>query len=470
MSTATQPERVDVVVVGAGLSGLIAARELRRQGLQVVLLEARERWGGRMLGCSSASGIKLDLGGQWVGASHQRLLGLLEEFGVARFATPYEGEGVFHWDGVPHRAGLAADFRSSLLFFEPAQLGLPAAELQQALAVQQRFQELVAQVPAASPWRTAGAAELDQTSITQWLEHQGAGALARYPLAWLTRMGGSGGFEPYESSILHLAWSQAVAPQHEMPEAWLVEGGISQLADLLAAELVDAIRLQAPVDWITQNNGGVEVGFAEGNVIRAGAVVVAIPPPLRLGIRYSPALPPQWSGLLQRSPMGSMIKVLALYQRPFWRERGLNGLGIGNLPTLELSVDCSPPGGAGILVGFIAGKRAVRWQGLPDHQRRQALLADLEALWGGQAAEPLELLIHNWNAESWSGGAFTSFLMPGAWSSYGQDWQQAHQRLVWAGTESATRWPGYFEGAIEAGLAAADQVRALLGSQPPMES
>ena len=72
-------------------------------------------------------------------------------------------------------------------------------------------------------------------------------------------------------------------------------------------------------------------------------------------------------------------------------------------------------------------------------------------------------MLHNWNEESWSGGAFTSFLSPGAWSRYGPVWQQPHGRVVWAGTEAASRWPGYFEGAIEAGLAASEQVQRLAG-------
>ena len=207
------------------------------------------------------------------------------------------------------------------------------------------------------------------------------------------------------------------------------------------------------------------VSHGAGEVVTAAAAVVAIPPPLRLGIRFSPALPPECSGLLQRSAMGSMVKVLALYPRPFWRERGLNGLGIGNLPTLELTVDSTPPGGPGLLAGFIAGERAVRWQRLSEAQRRQAVLTDLASWWGAEAAEPTELVLHNWNEESWSGGAFTSFPAPGALTTYGPVGQQAHGRVVWAGTEAASRWPGYFEGAIEAGLAAAAQVGALLGGE-----
>jgi monoamine oxidase len=452
---------VDVVVVGAGLSGLVCARELRRQGLTVQLLEARERSGGRMVGHQSAWGLQLDLGGQWVGATHHRLIGLLEEFGLVRYPTPYDGQGIFHWQGKAHRACVEHDFRSSLLLFRPQELGLPADDVAEALALQARFAALVEQVPPQAPWLAPDAESLDQTTIGAWLEGQAAGELARYPFAWLGRMGGSGGFEPHESSLLHLLWTQAAAPQQETPEAWLVQGGAAQVAARLAAELADVIRLRAPVEAIEQWDGGVRVGLGSGEWLQAAAAVVAIPPPLRLGIRFSPALPPDWTSLLQRSPMGAMVKVLALYRRPFWREQGLNGLGIGNLPTLELTVDSSPPGGPGILVGFIAGARAVRWQRLGERQRRQAVLADLATWWGPLAFEPEELVLHNWNEEAWSSGAFTSFLAPGAWTTYGQVWQQPHGRVFWAGTEASSRWPGYFEGAIEAGLAAADQVQGL---------
>ena len=455
---------VDAAVVGAGLSGLVCARELGRRGLSVRVLEARERWGGRLQGRSTGSGLRLDLGGQWVGASHHRLIALLEEFGLRRYPTHYDGEGLFTWNGETHRAGVEPDFRQSFLFFRPRELALPAAAVDEALALQQRLMRLAGEVPPRAPWTTPDAAELDRISIEGWLQGQAAGDLARYPFAWLARVGGSGGFETHESSILHLAWTQAVAPQHETPEAWLVEGGAAQVADRLAAELGPALRLGAPVGAIEQDGGGVRVTCGAGEAVSAAAAVVAVPPPLRLGIRYLPALPPDWLGLLQRSPMGSMVKVLAVYRRPFWRERGLNGLGIGNLPTLELTVDSSPPGGPGILAGFIAGERAVRWQRLGEAPRRRALLHDLTTWWGPEAAEPTDLVIHNWNGESWSGGAFTSYMAPGAWTTYGPVWQQAHGRVVWAGTEAACRWPGYFEGAVEAGLAAANQVRELLGN------
>jgi monoamine oxidase len=459
---AVMTEVVDAVVVGAGLSGLICARALRRRGLKVRLLEARHRWGGRMHGHTTAEGLRIDRGGQWGGILHHRLQALVEEMGLERYPTPYAGEGVFHWNGTAHRAGLEHDFSASLLFFRPEDLGLPAAEVKACLALQRRFQELVDAVPPEAPWSAPDAAALDRQTVAGWLERQGAAELARYPLAWLARLGGSGGFEPHESSILHLAWTQAVAPQRDTPEAWLVRGGVAQVADRLAAEIGGDLKLGTPVRAIEHHSDGVRV-HTEAGIEAAGAVVVAVPPPLRLGIQFEPALPPAWQGLLQRWPMGAMVKVVAVYREPFWRRQGLNGLGIGNLPWLELTVDSSAPGGPGVLAGFIAGERAVAWGRLSAAQRRGVVLADLRRCWGPEAGEPLELVLHNWCGEAWSGGAFTAFLTPGAWTTYGSVWQEPLGRLVWAGTEAARRWPGYFEGAIEAGLAAAQQVADLLG-------
>ncbi|MFM7269303.1 MAG: flavin monoamine oxidase family protein, partial [Cyanobium sp.] len=222
-----------------------------------------------------------------------------------------------------------------------------------------------------------------------------------------------------------------------------------------------------PVEALTQEGGAVRVQWGGGAQTSAAAVVVAIPPPLRLGIRFDPPLPPEQVALLQRSPMGAMVKVLAVYPRPFWRQQGLNGLGIGNLPLLELTADCSPPAGPGLLVGFIAADRARRWRALSEPQRRRQVLDDLVSLWGAPAGEPIDLVQHDWCAESWSGGAFTSFLVPGAWSRFGRHWQTPHGRVIWAGTEVASRWPGYFEGALEAGGSAAAQVRRLLDGDHP---
>ncbi|MFN7678232.1 MAG: flavin monoamine oxidase family protein, partial [Cyanobacteriota bacterium] len=252
-------------------------------------------------------------------------------------------------------------------------------------------------------------------------------------------------------------------PQRDTPEAWLVEGGMGQVAQRLSQELAPCLRLRAPVTAIEQTASGARVCHGAGGVLDARAVVVAIPPPLRLAIAFTPPLPPDWTALLQRSPMGTMVKVLALYPEAFWREEGCNGLGIGDLPLLSLTVDSSPPGGRpGLLASFIAGEPAARWRNLSPQAREEGVLADLAAYWGPRAAQPSQLILHDWTGEPWTLGAFTNVLIPGAWTSYGPIWRQPHGRVFWAGTEASPRWPGYFEGAMEAGLAAAEQVGACL--------
>ena len=221
---------VDVAVVGAGLSGLICARELRRQGKAVRILEARERPGGRLHSRSTALGLEVDLGGQWGGRTHHRLEALLAEFQLRRFPTHYDGDGLFHWQGVARRAPLQERFSESLLFFKPDALGLDPVEVGEALRLQDALERLVARVPAAAPWSAPDATALDQTTIAGWLQAQQAGPLARHVFRWLARLGGSGGYELHESSLLHLAWTQAVAPQRDTPEDWLVEGAWARWA------------------------------------------------------------------------------------------------------------------------------------------------------------------------------------------------------------------------------------------------
>jgi monoamine oxidase len=447
---------VDVVVVGAGLSGLMCARALRRRGCRVRIFEARERPGGRLHSRSTSLGVDVELGGQWGGRDHQFLAALIDELGLRRFPSFYDGDGIFHWQGRRQVAPLAACFSDSLLFFQPSALGFPPSEVRQALDVHAALERLAEDVPAAAPWTAPDALALDQTTIAAWLSQQNAGPLARQLLRWFTRVGGSGGYELHESSVLHLAWTQAVAPQRAHPEDWLVEGGISQVGRLLAADMADDLHLKAPVEAIAETASGVRVRHSGGLDCQARAVVVAIPPALRLAIQFSPPLSPAWSALLQRSPMGAMVKVLALYPEAFWRRQGLNGLGIGDLPLLGLTADSSPPGGRpGILASFIAADAVSHWQRLPEACRRERVLADLASYWGAEAARPVELIVHDWTAEPWTRGGFTTFLTPGAWTAHGPIWRQKHGRVIWAGTEAALRWPGYFEGALEAGLAAA---------------
>jgi len=188
-----------------------------------------------------------------------------------------------------------------------------------------------------------------------------------------------------------------------------------------------------------------------------------MPPALRSRIVFEPGLPPQVSGLQQRSPMGSMFKILSIYQTAWWRDQGLNGYAQGNLPTVQLTADSSPPSGKpGVLAAFVSADRAVSLGLQNPRARREAILADLVQFWGPQAAEPVDYVEINWAEENWTTGGFTSYLTPGAWTSFGPAWREPVGRVVWAGTESSARWAGYYEGAIQAGMDASKTVQSLL--------
>jgi monoamine oxidase len=443
-------------VVGGGLSGLTAALRLVQKGISVVVLEADAHVGGRMLRQQTVDGAYLDLGGQWVGPTQERILALADELGVQRFPWYHEGETVFIFDGD---SGL---FDGAFPPFEGESPPLPAVAVEDAESAWEMVEDLAASVPRDAPWETPGAMQLDAETIQTWMEAHAMGDFARFVIAQNCRIGGSGAFEPSQASVLHLAWTQANAPQDEAPETDLFSGAAGQIPELLAARLGDAVRLNAPVWGIEQDAAGVRV-HARAGVFDAQYAIVAIPPTLAGGIHYDPPLPSRRQQLTQRMPMGSLLKVHAIYPSAFWRQSGLSGVGTGNLPLAEFTADSSPPGGVpGILTSFIAGDAAVN-AGLesPD-ERQQAVLADFVTYFGAEPAEPVQFIEKNWPANPRTGGAFTDFMAPGVWTSYGQALRSPVGRIHWAGTETADRWSGYFDGAVRAGENAAAGVLAQL--------
>jgi L-amino acid dehydrogenase len=408
----------------------MAARQLRKEGLNVHILEARTRTGGRMIRQTTRTGAVIDLGGQWGGETHHRFETLVNELGIERFPSYYDGQGVLVWDGQRVVADMAKKPADSVLLFEGDQIQQPTEQVAKAKAAMQAFREIAQSVDPARPWTAPNAVELDHTTIRSWCEKNSGSRLSDFELEWLSVVGGSGGFDPWDASILHLAWTQSVAPQDEGPESWLLKGAAGQVAERLTTELKPFISLNAPVHRIDQNNRGVNISYGQGRSIKAKAAIVAIPPPLRQRITFTPDLPAETRSFLQRSPMGSMIKVFAIYKRAFWRDKNLNGFGVGNLKTLELTADSSLPSGTpGILASFVTASAAVAFQQKSNKEQRRAVVDDLIAYWGPEAGEPEELIIQNWNQEAWSTGAFTSFVTPGAWTTYGQGWQQSHGRV-----------------------------------------
>ena len=447
MSAAT-----DVVVVGAGLAGLVAARDLVAAGAEVLVLEARDRVGGRTLTLPAADGTPIDHGGQWIGPTQDRIAAVAESVGVTTFPSWDRGLHVELRDGRAHR------FDGRLPDSDP---GAAAA-----LGVAVRgLEAMAATVPPEAPWAADRAQDWDWQTVESWLRASVADEGAR---AWLrTAVRSTLAAEAGELSLLHaLFFIRSAGSFARLVET---EGGAQErrfhrgaqtVSVRLAEALGERVVLGAPALVVHHDHGGVVVEAA-GHTVAAQRAILAIPPALASRLSYRPALPGWRSQLTQRVPMGSVVKVHALYDEPFWRREGLSGLAISRDAPVEVVYDNSPESGSpGVLVGFVEGRDARGFTRLPPAERRAAVLQCLAGCFGEAAGHPRELLERSWADEEYSGGCFAGFFPPGVWTSYGRALREPVGRLHWAGTETATVWASYMEGAVQSGQRAADEVLA----------
>ncbi|CAK6689681.1 FAD-dependent oxidoreductase [Synechococcus sp. BA-124 BA4] len=461
-------EAVDAVVVGAGLSGLVAARALQKAGRSLRLIEAAATVGGRMTGerlqLEGGRQPWIDLGGQWVGPSQTRMLDLLDRHGIRRFESPHAGDTVLVFGAS--RCTFAGFFQG---FPEGQPPAVPSADWDDAMAALERFQALVAQLPAGHPHHHPAAAELDRRSFQDWIDETTHTPFAAWYFAYFCRaVGFLGPAEPEQVSLLHVLWGQRTAPQGERPEEFLLHGGAGQLPALLSGELGEGVlRLGEPVRAIEQLSP--EAGHpvrvhTDRATYPCRAVIVAMPPAQVAQLRFMPELPADRRQLNQEMAMGACAKVLVVYAKPWWRQQGLSGIAIGDRPVVELCADSSDPeNGCGVLAAFVAGHRHRCWAGLGEAGRRQAVLADLAAYLGPQALEPLAYVEKDWPSVPFVAGAYAGWMPPGLWTRCGEAMRRPHGRVFWAGTEVAERWPGFFEGAVRSGEEAAAALVQRLG-------
>jgi monoamine oxidase len=244
-------------------------------------------------------------------------------------------------------------------------------------------------------------------------------------------------------------------------QAYLVNETMHQVAARVAKELGDSIRLEAPVTTISQDASGVSILTGNGEW-RAAHAIVAVPPPLSVRISYSPPLPPQRDALAQHMPMGSVVKYWVAYPKPFWREHGLNGLlGSDAPPSNMIACDTSPAeGGLGFLTGFIDAHAALEWSGRPTEERKKMVVDRLVSFLGPAAGSPIDYEDQDWPSDPWSRGCFGASMGPGVMTTIGKVIREPHGRIHFAGTETATKWMGYIEGAIRSGERAAEEILA----------
>jgi monoamine oxidase len=454
--------RCDVAIVGAGFAGLTAARELRRAGKSVLVLEARDRVGGRALNKEIGGGDISERGATFVGPTQDHILGLAEELGVQKFLTFNKGDNVYV-DSNGNRSTYSDKGPTGSAPPDPVIL----PDLGRTVS---RLDRMSTEVPVDAPWDAPSAAEWDQQTFASWLldntdtpQFRQLAAIATRPIF---------GSEPPDLSLLFVLFYIAASGNEDNPgtfernfntrdgaQMWRLVGGSQRLCLKMARELGDrVVILKAPVRAISQHGGHVTI-HARRFEVGAKRVIVAIPPTLAGRIDYRPRLPAQRDQLTQRVPQGTLIKATAVYDRPFWRDAGLNGSVVSYEGPANTTFDDSPRDGSkGVVFGFIGASEARRFAAMSKADRRTAVLRNFRKYFGPKASHPREYFETNWSEKTWTRGCPVAIAGPGTLTEFGRALRKPVGKIHWAGTETSTFWNGYMDGAVRSGERAAREV------------
>ncbi|MFE2726738.1 flavin monoamine oxidase family protein [Kitasatospora sp. NPDC059327] len=425
------------VVVGAGLAGLTAATGLAARGVDVTVLEARPRVGGRTHGLPVAPGCQVDAGAAYLGDRHTELLALVKELGLDTTPTTMLGAGRF----LLGREDTTRGGR-----FPP----LNAVALGDLF---ERLDELTTAVRPDAPWLTPDAAWLDTLTAADWADRRLTHPDARlfFPLF----LGEMMAADPADVSVLHMAFYLRSGGGVRYLNAFeggaqqdRIAGGAHQVCERLAGRLGDRVRLDEAVHAVHQDDDGVTV-HSTGGAHRAEVAVIALPPLPADAVEYRPAPPVRRAG--ERTARGCAVKATMVYPEPLWRAHGLSGWSVNAEGPLLSTVDDSPAdGGVGVLTGFITGSEARRFGALGPREQRAAVVEQAARVFP-MLPPPTGLHITDWVNERYSQGCYAALRGPGDWLRYGPTLTAPHRRVHWAGTETSTEYFGLMEGAVRSG-------------------
>ncbi|GIH93437.1 flavin monoamine oxidase family protein [Planobispora siamensis] len=433
---------VDVVVVGAGLAGLLAARRLHQAGMNVVVCEAKDRLGGRMLTTTSTAGLPVDAGAAWVGPGQKAVLALLEELGIALVPQYDDGANLLHMDGRTHRYQGSVPPVGLMGLFD--------------LGRAQYALDRMAHRLGPPPWHGAYARRLDAQTFGGWmrrhvhthagrmvLEAAAAGGFGCRPealslLAFAAHVGGAGGL----SSLLEVSGALK----------YRIAGGAGSLTGRLAADLDGRILTGHPITHISRTDHTACVSGPGSAPVTARHVLITTDPATAQAIAHDPPLPTARADLQRRWQMGHASKSHLIYSRPWWRDQGLTGAAVTDRGLARMTFDVSPPDpdAPGVLLAFVDlgdvdDPDLLRPGATPERERR--VLDDLEALFGEHVRAPLDYLEHDWAAEPWQSGCVPA-PPPGLLASHHPWLTQPIGPLHWAGAETSYLWEGHMEGAV----------------------
>ena len=458
-SAAAAELKADVAVVGAGPAGLMAARQLVRAGHTVVVLEARDRVGGRTWS-DTVDGAWLEIGGQWVSPDQTELLGLLDELGKETYPRYRDGEAVYVApDGTRTR------YTGDRFPVSEA----TAAEMERLIAV---LDDLTAQVGPHEPWAHPLARELDTVSFHHWLRQQSDDEEACLNIG-LFIAGGMLTKPAHAFSTLQAVLMAASAGSFSnlVDEDFILDrrvvGGMQSVSLAMAEELGEAVHLGTPVRTIRWDDEGATV-VSDRVTVRARRVVMAVPPNLYSRVSYEPPLPRRQHQLHQHLSLGLVIKVHAVYDTPFWREDGLSGTCFGAEELVQEVYDNTNHGDTrGTLVGFVSDEKADAVFAVDPAERRRRILASVATYLGDRALEPVVYYESDWGSEEWTRGAYAASFDLGGLSRYGADQRTPVGPLHWACSDLAAEGYQHVDGALRMGRAVAEEIHAALGAPVP---
>ncbi|XP_038642899.1 amine oxidase [flavin-containing] A-like isoform X1 [Scyliorhinus canicula] len=455
----------EAIVLGAGISGLSAARLLRQAGLNVLVLEARDRVGGRTHTLHDPHFGYSDVGGAYVGPMQNRILGLAAELGVETYLVDDNLYSLAETQGSVRR------FHGTV---PPVYNPIGFLDLNNAFRT---LDKMADEIPREAPWKHSSAEQLDSMTAKELIERMAWAESTRNTFNIFVRMVFC--VEAHEISALSLLCMikcgygiERISNIAGGAQERKFIGGAQTISERLADRIGrDRVRLGSPVVRVEEEADGVSVTCEGGESFEGMFAISAVPHAILQKISFLPPLPAMKSQLIQRMPMGSVIKTVVFYQTAFWKERGFSGCSVSDTGTVDCSIDDTKPDGSHpAIMGFIVSDKARRMSLDTPEQRKESVCKHYAKIFKmKEFLDPKDYIEKNWMEEAYSGGGFSNTFGPGVLTSFGEALLQPVGRIHFAGTELATEWTGYMDGAVQAGERAAREVLHRLGKTDPIE-